>query len=426
MELATRQTAPAEKGRPMKSAREAMEIVYAYAALGSYRAAAALCGTTHKTVKRVLARQQVGQVGRRPARTRNTQGVQDLIAERVQRTDGRISAKRLLPAAQAAGYTGSARNFRRTVAMAKAAWRQQRRTYRPWVPVPGEYLVIDWGAEAGWHHFCAVLAWSRYRFVRFAPDETRVSTLALVAECFEELGGVPALVLSDRRGCLRNGIVANVVVPHPDHVRFASHYGFHPDFCEGADPESKGVVEALVGYVQRDLLIPTLANGGWSDLATANAAAQAWCAEVNGRVHSDIAAVPAERLTTERGGLRRLPALRPPLRAGERRKVDRLGIVRFGSARYAVPRQLVGTYVDVLAQDGVVVILQAGAVVIRQALVAPGAVAFGPFGRPAPAGWRVACGPGAQVRSRSWPWGRPPNCSCVRRPPPARRGCCRS
>jgi transposase len=138
MELATCQTAPAEKGRPMKSAREAMEIVHAYATLGSYRAAAALCGTTHKTVQRVIARHQAGQVGRRPARPRNTEAVQDLIAERVQRTDGRISAKRLLPVAQAAGYTGSARNFRRAVATAKAAWRQQRRTYRPWVPVPGE------------------------------------------------------------------------------------------------------------------------------------------------------------------------------------------------------------------------------------------------------------------------------------------------
>jgi len=29
-------------------------------------------------------------------------------------------------------------------------------------------------------------------------------------------------------GCLKAGIVANVVVPHPDYVRFATHYGFHP------------------------------------------------------------------------------------------------------------------------------------------------------------------------------------------------------
>jgi len=34
--------------------------------------------------------------------------------------------------------------------------------------------------------------------------------------------------LADRMGCLKAGIVANVVVPHPDYVRFATHYGFHP------------------------------------------------------------------------------------------------------------------------------------------------------------------------------------------------------
>jgi len=354
-----------------------MEIANAYAAVGSYRGAAALCGTTHKTVKRVLERQASGQRERRVARPRNTSDVQELIGERVRASDGRLSAKRLLPVAQAAGYRGSARNFRRAVAEAKARWRKQRRTYRPWVPVPGQHLVIDWGSEGGWEHFCAVLAWSRYRFVRFAADQTRATTLALLAECFEELGGVPAVVLSDRMGCLKTGIVANVVVPHPDYVRFATHYGFRPDYCEAADPESKGVVEALVGYTQRDLVVPALAAGAWADLATANAAARAWDSEVNGRVHSEIAAVPAERLATERDLLRPLPSLRPPLRAGERRKVDRLGTVRFGSARYLVPAQYVGEAVEVGAEDGAVVIRHAGQEVIRHAPVAPGEVAWG-------------------------------------------------
>jgi hypothetical protein len=33
------------------------------------------------------------------------------------------------------------------------------------------------------HVFCAVLAWSRYRFVRFAADEQQATTLAMLAEC---------------------------------------------------------------------------------------------------------------------------------------------------------------------------------------------------------------------------------------------------
>jgi hypothetical protein len=50
---------------------------------------------------------------------------------------------------------------------------------------------------------------------------------------------VPKVVLGDRMGCLKGGVVANVVVPTPDYVRFASHYRFRPDFCEAADPEAR-------------------------------------------------------------------------------------------------------------------------------------------------------------------------------------------
>ena len=363
----------------MKCAREQMDIVNAYAALGTYRGAAALCGTTHKTVKRVLERRARGQVGRRRTPPSNTAGVQELIEERVRKTDGRISAKRLLSVVRAAGYGGSLRNLQRAVRVAKAAWKHQRRVYRPWVPTPGEHLVVDWATEGGREVFCAVLAWSRYRFVRFAADQTRATTLELLAECFAELDGVPGVVLTDRMGCLKAGTVANVVVPHPEYVQFALRYGFRPDFCEAADPESKGVVEALVGYAQRDLVVPAGAEGGWADLAVANAAARAWCAEVNGRVHSEIAAVPAERLVTERGVLRPLPSLRPPLRAGEPRKVDRTGMVRFGSARYAVPSDRVGQVVRVRAEEGAVIITQDDVELIRHRPIGPGEVALGPF-----------------------------------------------
>ena len=120
-------------------------------------------------------------------------GVAALVAERVKKTQGRISAKRLLPAARAAGYAGSDRNFRRLVAEQKALWRRDHhRGRRPAVWSPGEHLVIDWGSLAGLHVFCAVLGWSRLRFVRFARDERAPTTLALLAECFEVLGGVPA------------------------------------------------------------------------------------------------------------------------------------------------------------------------------------------------------------------------------------------
>jgi transposase len=229
-----------------------MDIISAYREVGTYRGAAALSGTTPKTVKRVIGRHQAGGCApERAPRERNFDVVAGLVAERVKKSQGRISAKRLLPAARAAGYAGSPRNFRRLVAVQKQLWRRDHhRGRRPAVWSPGEHLVIDWGSEGGLHVFCAVLAWSRIRFVRFAPDERAETTLAMLAECFEILGGVPGKVLADRMGCLKGGVVANVVVPTAEYLRFAAHYGFRPDFCEANDPESKGIVENLVGYAK--------------------------------------------------------------------------------------------------------------------------------------------------------------------------------
>ena len=54
----------------MKSARERMDIVAAYEQVGTYRGAAALCGTTHKTVKRVIERRRAGEAFDAPGHLR--------------------------------------------------------------------------------------------------------------------------------------------------------------------------------------------------------------------------------------------------------------------------------------------------------------------------------------------------------------------
>jgi len=56
--------------------------------VGSYRGAAAICGTTHKTVKRIIEAHEsttVGQASERVPRARNYDEVIDLVAERVRK-----------------------------------------------------------------------------------------------------------------------------------------------------------------------------------------------------------------------------------------------------------------------------------------------------------------------------------------------------
>jgi hypothetical protein len=97
-----------------------MNIVDKYRELGSYRAAGRACGVDHKTVKVVVDRVERGEVvvsRVAPPRAHNFDDVADLVARRVRKPRGRITAKRLLPVARAAGYAGSDRNFRRVVAV---------------------------------------------------------------------------------------------------------------------------------------------------------------------------------------------------------------------------------------------------------------------------------------------------------------------
>ena len=382
----------------MKSAKDRMDIISAYQQLGSYRGAAQLCGTTHRTVKKVVEKFEAGDAPPpRVERTHNYDAVADLVAKRVEKSQGRISAKRMLPIARAAGYRGSARNFRRLVAEAKLLWRNEHhRGRRPAVWSPGEYLVIDWAQAApGLFLFCAVLAFSRWRFVAFATDQRASTTLALIAEALAGIGGVPARVLADRMACLKGGVVANVVIPTAEYVRLASHYGFAPDFCHASDPESKGIVENLCGYAQRDLAVPLLTDSAITgvpvDLRAANAAARAWCLEVNAAVHSEICAVPDERIIVEREVLQPLPSLRLQIGAPSViRKVDRLSCVRYASARYSVPTRLIGANVAVVVDHGALCIVEpaTGVIVAEHELGAPGSASIlnahydGP--RPAP------------------------------------------
>jgi len=230
-----------------------MDIISAYREVGTYRGAAEICATTHTTVRRVIERAEAGEARPVPAvRDCNYESVTEVVAAWVAASHGRISAKRLLPVAVAAGFTGSERNFRRLVAAQKALWRRDHhRGRRPAVWEPGGFLVFDWASVgAGLHLFCAVLAWSRWRFVAFAADERACTTLGLLAQALHAAGGVPAKLLTDRMACLNGGVVADVVVPTPDYVRLAAHYGFSPDFCHDRRCRRRPVPAATADRLQ--------------------------------------------------------------------------------------------------------------------------------------------------------------------------------
>lgn len=108
----------------MITVKERRDILSAYREVGSYRDAADICGTTPKTVKRAVLADAENDATAVEVVAHNYDEVRDVVAERVAKTHGRITAKRLLPVATAAGYDGSDRNFRRLVAEEKRSSRR--------------------------------------------------------------------------------------------------------------------------------------------------------------------------------------------------------------------------------------------------------------------------------------------------------------
>ena len=143
-------------------------------------------------------------------------------------------------------------------------------------------------------------------------------------------------------------------------------------------------------------------------------------------VHSEICAVPAERLLTERELLAPLPSLRASIGKMVTRKVDRLSCVRFASARYSVPVRLIGSQVQVRVDDGrlLAVVAATGEVVAEHVLVAPGeaSVRDEHYGGPRPTRRGGRSGRRPRRRRSSAPSARSPRRSSPAPPRPAAPG----
>ena len=328
-----------------KFGREIMEIFEAFDLTGTAWSAAQLTGYDAKTVARYVAvREAGGDPLAKTCRPRLIDGFMPKVEELADRSKGKIRADVAHRKLVVMGYRGSERSTRRAVAEVKGAWRAgRRRRYRPWVPEPGMWLQWDWGdgpliGGRKTQLFCAWLAWSRFRVVIPVWDQQLGTLTWCIDQALRAVGGAPTYLLTDNARTVTMDHVAGIPVRHPEMVALGRHYGCKVETCVPFDPESKGGVEATVKIAKADL-VPSDANlleayGSFTELEEA---CRAFCERVNGRVHRESAAVPADRLAAEREMLHPLPAEPYALALGEERLVGDDQTVRFGSVRYSTP-----------------------------------------------------------------------------------------
>jgi len=366
-----------------------MEILDAFDLTGSLRDAGELAGCSHHTVGRYVAvRDAGGVIDQLAARPRLIDEYLPKVEEWVERSKGKIRADVAHDKLVALGYAGSQRTTRRAVARVRAVYRSGRvRVHRPWVTEPGMWLQYDFGdgpliGGVRTVLFCAWLAWSRFRVVLPILDKTMPSVFAALDVTLRRLGGAPTYVLTDNEKTVTVEHVAGIAVRNRQMLGFARHYSVTVHTCEPADPASKGGSESTVRLAKADL-VPTDTNllAGYASFAELETACEAFCGQVNARVHRVTRRAPVDMLVEERARLHRLPEQPHTVAFGVTRTVAaNTPMVTFEGGQYSVPHTLLGQTVWVRTHgvgDGARVVVvhigDAGPVeVARHARAAPG------------------------------------------------------
>ncbi len=175
-------------------------------------------------------------------------------------------------------------------------------------------------------------------FSKEAPD-----VLWGMSRCLHALGALAKLMVWDREGCLHAGGGR----PTDAYAAFCGQLLLDWYFCEAADPQAKGVVERLQGYLETNFE-PGRRFANHLDFQLQ---LDAWFQKANARAHKMLRARPIDRLVQEREVMRALPASEPDV---DRRWVMRVPpdpYLRFDTNDYSLNPDLVGRRVEVRASQ---------------------------------------------------------------------------
>jgi hypothetical protein len=221
----------------------------------------------------------------------------------------------------------------------------QRTIYRPgeicqWdLWQPSALVPVGYGQQRrGWVVVCC-LGYSRWGvgaliFSKEAPD-----VLWGMGRCLWSLGALPELMVWDREGCLHAGRGR----PTESYAAFCGRLPVDWHFCEPADPQAKGAVERLQGYLETNFE-PGRSFANHLDFQLP---LDAWFEKANARTHKTLRCRPVDRLAEELEVMRALPARGLDL---DRRWVVRVPPdphLRFDTNDYSLDPGLVGRRVEV-------------------------------------------------------------------------------
>jgi transposase len=160
-----------------------------------------------------------------------------------------------------------------------------------------------------------------------------------MARCLWSIGALPELMVWDREGCLHAGGGR----PTAAYAGFCGRLPVGWLFCAPSDPQAKGAVERLQGYMETNFE----PGRRFANHLDYQRQLDAWFAKANARTHKTLRERPIDRLLEEREVMRALPDAELGL---DRRWVLRVPPdphVRFDTNDYSLDPNLVGRRVEV-------------------------------------------------------------------------------
>jgi transposase len=247
------------------------------------------------------------------------------------------------------GFSGSESAIRRAVRSIK---QKQPEAFVPLEFMPGEAMQIDWGqayiycggAKRNINLFCARLCSSCAPIVFAYERQNEEGFLDALVKTFEYFGGVPQRVIFDNaKVAVKEGF--GVYASKQDaYAALEAHYGFEAVFCNIASGNEKGLVEGLVGWSRRNILVPLPRVESLMELNTllSNRCEKYLSHSIRGK-----SASVGELLKTEKKRLMPLPGYKFETAKCRNTRVDSYSTVRFDTNNYSVPVKFCGCEVSV-------------------------------------------------------------------------------
>ncbi len=228
--------------------------------------------------KPVIGRRRVRAQGRRMARGRPAYAAQ-AAAHRPAR------AQRLV---DECGFEGSYSSVQRWV----KRWRQRHRgeaegfSELEWAPGSaqvdfGQALAVIAGVERTVHFLVVSFPYSNMRYVAALPGETAECVCHGLNRVFSHTGMVPRVLVFDNATGVGHRRVDGTVTQTRLFSLFCAHYGFETRFCNPYSGWEKGSTENAVGFLRRNLMVPTPSAEGWDRLT------DAWLERCDGLARGD-------------------------------------------------------------------------------------------------------------------------------------------